>query len=71
MTAPRDCRPPEGTPDGTVIRLRFGVSDTVVDGVWVDGRYHWPHPNVRGAVAAYAPDELAAAGWRIAEPPHD
>ena len=64
-----ECRPPEGTADGTVIRLRFGVSDLVVDGVWVDGRYHWPHPTVNGAVAAYTPEELAANGWRIAVPP--
>ena len=64
-----ECKPPPGTPDGSVIPLRFGVSDLVVHGVWLAGRYHWPHPTIHGAVAEYSPDELTAAGWTIAEPP--
>jgi hypothetical protein len=69
-----ECRPPEGTPDGTVCVLQYGFSGVDYTPIWVTGTYHWPHPTIVGTVVAYMPEELAAAGWRfhsIAEPPAD
>jgi hypothetical protein len=68
-----ECKPPPGTPDGTVCVLQWGVTGIDSRPLWVAGAYHWLHPTVHGAVAAYTPEELAAHGWRfhsIAEPPH-
>ena len=69
-----ECRPPEGTPNGTVCVLQYGSSGVDYTPIWVAGAYHWPHPTIVGTVVAYMPEELAAAGWRfhsIAEPPAD
>lgn len=71
MTTPRDCRPPEGTPDGTRHRLTWGGGSviTTIPAVWRDGAWDWPYTSP-GGQNRYTPDELSRAGWRLAEPPH-
>lgn len=66
MTAPRECRPPEGTPDGTVCVLGRRNEDWRFE--W-DGRF-W----IDGRGMEHLPESLASEGFRfhsIAEPPHD
>lgn len=71
MTAPRDCRPPENTPDGTVCWLQDG-SGFRAPAIWRDrvgGYWGWPVVN-----CARPPEWVARYGWRfhsIAEPPHE
>ncbi len=79
MTAPRDCRPPEGTPDGTVCWLVMaahgGIATTYRVAVWrVPYRMFHPFWELPGQTAEWAASQLEGWGWRfhsIAEPPHD
>ena len=77
MTAPRDCRPPEGTPPGSVfdlIQTRPGDAYPII-ACWCesDEWFLW------GGRRMMTPAEVAAEGWRIdpdgehviAEPPHE
>lgn len=83
MTAPRDCRPPEGTPDGTVCWLEIDeeepcdlgpIRETAVWRVrpwWRGGCYFESNTvYVRKLSVRY----MTRRGWRfhsIAEPPHE
>lgn len=63
MTAPRDCRPPENTPDGTVFRLRRnGVMQS-----WRWRGERWVNP--KKPAYSMSPGNAAFNGWTIAEPP--
>lgn len=78
MTAPRDCRPPENTPDGTVCWLsgHHDVLDLPVQVLatwhirsWWRGGNYWTFPSIN---QYFAPWRLRE--WRfhsIAEPPHE
>lgn len=78
MTAPRDCRPPEGTPDGTVCWLegQHDVLDLPVKvpaswhiRPWWRGGSYWKFPGIN---QFFAPWRMKS--WRfhsIAEPPHE
>lgn len=69
MIAPRDCRPPEGTPDGTVFLLKRrayyynGPRFAWVQVVWGDGFWQFGEGIFR------SPEEAARDGYSIAEPP--
>lgn len=72
MTAPRDCRPPEDTPDGAMLWLRNDKEDSWCVVQW-DARNRdgallwWP-------VGGVKPIQLKRDGYRfhsIAEPPHE
>lgn len=73
MTAPRDCRPPPNTPDGTVCWLYNGMLELrwiwrIAHEGWPD---HWQSPRT-GMISRAG--EAHRAGWRfhsIAEPPHE
>jgi len=77
MTAPRDCRPTENTPPGSVfdlIQTRSGDAYPII-AVWC-GNDEW---FLWGGRRMMTPAEVAAEGWRIdpdgehviAEPPHE
>ena len=70
---PRECRPPEGTPDGTVCWLqqlnRAGRHYTYA--AWNWRGWGWEH---FGSTEIWSPLEMANYRWRfhsIAEPPHE
>jgi hypothetical protein len=65
-----ECRPPEGTPDGTVCVLVHAGVPKGVKAKWRDGAWNWPLTSVSGQ-SRYCPEELAANGWRLATPPED
>ena len=69
LAAARDCRPPEGTPDGTVCVLL--TADMRLNAKWVAPMWIWSHDGMEmGASPAF----MADMGYRfhsIAEPPHD
>lgn len=69
MTAAADCRPPPGTPDGTVCVLTWGGISTVC-AVWRVGAWEWPFTSEAGQ-NRYTPEELAANGWRITDQPRE
>lgn len=73
MTAPRDCRPPENTPDGTVFKLRRNAPATLYDmprKYWTQAI--WSEKWWMLSDGSYATVEQATAfGWTIAEPPHE
>jgi hypothetical protein len=66
-----ECRPPAGTPDGTVCVLRRrafywnGPSEIWIVAVWGDGWWHFGEGQFR------SPTEAARDGYSIAEPPAD
>lgn len=65
MTASRDCRPPDGTPDGTVFRLsRNGETKS-----WRWRGERWVDP--KKPRLSMSPGNAAFNNWRIAEPPHE
>lgn len=68
MTAPRDCRPPENTPDGTYCWvLRFSSQKPEI------AFWGWGYWLRIGFDLRYSPSEMASAGYTfhsIAEPPH-
>ena len=69
MTA--ECRPPDGTPDGTVCFVALAGGEPFVRAIWHGGAWKWPHVSPQGR-SAYWPAELAETGWRfhsIAHPP--
>ena len=71
MTAPRDCRPPEGTPDGTMCWLRNDKGDGWCVAIWshVMGEWLWWFP-----FGGMKPVSMAREGYRfhsITEPPLD
>lgn len=67
---PRECWPPEGTPDGTVCVLtRFAAGRRTW--VWQWSQMMWfPYPR-DPRDTPLSPAEMARNGWRIAEPPHE
>lgn len=67
MTASRDCRPPDGTPDGQHCWLYHLDDREFCTAIWTGGLWWWPHGGRTGR-------NMARDGWRfhsIAEPPHD
>jgi hypothetical protein len=78
MTAPRDCRPPEDTPDGTVcfldghhdvLDLPIRLLATWHTRPWWRGGSYWTLPHI---IQFFAPRRMR--GYRfhsIAEPPHE
>ena len=65
MTA--ECRPPSGTPDGTVCVVHFAGVVTV-NATWRDSGWDWPYRSPEGR-SRYTATELGRVGWEIAEPP--
>lgn len=67
MTA--ECRPPEGTPDGTVFVLQRtahyynGPREVWVQAVWGAGWWHF------GEGFFYTPEQIAYMNYSIATPP--
>jgi hypothetical protein len=67
MTAPRDCRPPEDTPD--VLDLPIRLLATWHTRPWWRGGSYWTLPHI---IQFFAPRRMR--GYRfhsIAEPPHE
>lgn len=78
MTAPRECRPPEGTPDKTICWLfRYDENGNVRDRQpWLyRDRQGWaPYWIQHGGGNKWRTQDMADYGWRfhsIAEPPHE
>lgn len=73
MTDPRDCRPPEGTSDGTWCLLQSDKQQNMIAVMWRLGAWvchtwvsEWPTVVQVGT--------MTGLGWRfhsIAEPPHE
>ncbi len=65
----RECHPPLGTPDGTVCVL--SMAGVEVAATWRADAWDWPHVCPTTKRHRYLPEELAANGWRMKEPPHE